>query len=672
MSGYFQFLLLGLGGGAIIAALSLGVVLEHRASGVVNFAHAAMGMYVAFVYFELRSTGDVVLPILGLPARLHIGDAPTVAIALIVAAIVAAFLGLLVFALVFRPLRHAPPLARVVASIGLLLYLQEVAKLRFQQGAAVLALESLLPSGGVDVFGVAVQRDRLWLAAMAVATAALLWALYRFTRFGLVTRAAAENERGALLLGLRTTAVGALNWVLAAVLAGAAMILAAPISGLNPISASLLIVPALAAAMVGGFGSFALAAAAGLGIGMVQSVVLKVVVDVQPPSWLSGAGLQLAVPFLVVVAVMILRGRSLPDRGSASALRFPTSPEPRRLLFWTVAGLTVGTIALLALDSAWRQGIITTTIAAVVCLSIVVLTGYVGQISLAPMAFAGVAGFAVAKFQGDLGVPFPLAPALAVAVAVAVGVLTGLPSVRVRGLNLAIATLAAAVAIEELVFRSSAFVGTSGAARVPEPSLFGIDFGIAARGAGNFRPVFGIVVLVVLVGVAAVVANLRRSQTGMRWLAVRTNERAAAAVGVDVTRAKLGAFAFASLLASLGGVMLAYRYQTLSVETFTVFASLSLIALSYLGGIASVTGAVIASLLVPGGVLTVVLERSGTGGTEYQLAISGVALVVLAVVYPSGISGALGRFRQQRPSDDLPARVVARADDGGSDRGGTR
>ncbi len=670
MSGYFQFLLLGLGGGAIIAGLALGVVLEQRASGVVNFAHAAMGMYVAFVYFELRRSGDVVLPILGLPARLHVGDAPSTALALAVAALVAALLGLLVFALVFHPLRHAPPLARVVASIGLLLYLQEVAKLRFQQGAAVLALESLLPSGGVDVLGVAVQRDRLWLAAMVVATAGVLWALYRFTRFGLVTRAAAENERGALLLGLRTTAVGALNWVLAAVLAGAAMILAAPISGLSPISASLLIVPALAAAMVGGFASFTLATAAGLGIGMVQSVVLKVVVDVQPPSWLSGSGLQLAVPFLVVVAVMILRGRSLPDRGTVSALRFPTSPEPRRLLLWAGTGLAAGTLALLTLDSPWRQGIITTTIAAVVCLSIVVLTGYVGQISLAPMAFAGVAGFAVAKLQGDLGVPFPWAPMLAVVAAVAVGLLTGLPSVRVRGLNLAIATLAAAVAIEELVFRSSAFVGAIGAARVPPPSLFGLDLGIAARGADNFRPIFGIVALVVMIVVACAVANLRRSQTGMRWLAVRTNERAAAAAGVDVTRAKLGAFAFASLLASLGGVMLAYRYQTLSVETYTVFASLSLIALAYLGGIASVTGAIIASLLVPGGVLTVVLNQSGTGGTEYQLATSGVALVVLAVVYPSGISGAVARLGRRRPPDGAATRVVAPVGGGGSDSGG--
>ena len=153
----------------------------------------------------------------------------------------------------------------------------------------------------------------------------------------------------------------------------------------------------------------------------------------------------------------------------------------------------------------------------------------------------------------------------------------------------------------------------------------------------------------------------------MRWLAVRTNERAAAAAGVDVARAKLGAFAFASLLASLGGVMLAYRYQSLSVETYTVFASLSLIALTYLGGIASVSGAIIASLLVPGGVLTVVLNQSGTGGTEYQLATSGVALVVLAVVYPSGISGALGRLRRRRAPDGPPARVDAPAVGGGRD-----
>jgi branched-chain amino acid transport system permease protein len=106
-------------------------VLSYRTSGLVNLAHAAMGMYVAFAYFEFRETGDLVLPVVGLPARIHLLARPTLVSALVVAAVLALALGLAVYGLVVRPLRHSPPLARVVASLGLLLYLQEVVRLQF-------------------------------------------------------------------------------------------------------------------------------------------------------------------------------------------------------------------------------------------------------------------------------------------------------------------------------------------------------------------------------------------------------------------------------------------------------------------------------------------------------------------------------------------------------------
>ena len=647
MTEYLRFAILGLGGGAVIAALALGVVLEHRASGVVNFAHAAMGMYIAFVYFEFRQSGDLVLPFLGLPARIHLSDHPSTMTAVAVAFVIAVVVGLLVFGLIFRPLRNSPPLARVVASLGLLLYLQEIVRLRFDQGSAVLSLTSLLPSEGVEILGTTIPVDRLWLTAIVLLLTVGLIAIYRYTKFGLVTRAAAENERSALLLGLHTDYVGALNWVGASVLAGGAIILSAPISGLSPINASLLIVPALAAALAGGFRSFGITAAAGIAIGMLQSVTLKLVVDTQPPSWLSGAGLQQAIPFLIIIGIITLRGPSLPGRGLRLTARFPSSPIPKNVFLTTAVGFLLISVGLLTLSSQWRQGIITSTIAAVVCLSIVVLTGYVGQISLAPMAFAGVAGFAVAKLQGELGVPFPLAPILAVGLAVMIGLVAGIPSVRVRGLNLAIVTLAAAMAIQELIFRSTAFVGSTGATEVPNPEFLGINFGISALGAENFRATFGIMALVTLVGAGVVVANLRRSATGIRWLAVRANERAAAAAGVNVARTKLGAFAFSSALAGMGGVLLAYRYQALSVESFTVFASLSLIALTYLGGIASITGALFAGLLIPGGILTSLLDQGGSG-SQYQLAISGLALILVAVLYPEGIGGAIRKITATR------------------------
>ncbi len=631
-----------MGGGAVIAALALGVLLTHRASGVINFAHAAIGTYIAFAYNELRQTGDLVLPILGLPDRVRVvGCAecvPATAMALPIALGLAAILGLVIYLLIFRPLRHAPALARVVASLGLFLYLLAIVGLRFgAQGAALRAPEPILPNSLVTVAGIDIQQDRLWLAGIVVVTSLMLGAVYRFTGFGLATRAASENEKGAVLLGRSPELLAAVNWMIASVLAGGAVILFAPISRLDPALTSLLIVPALAACLLGRFESFLVTVAAGLAIGMVQSELLNLQTEI---TWLPDVGLQQGVPFVIILVTMIVRGESLPTRGTITTGRFPRSPRPTHLLPATVALSAIAMIGLLTLDSTWRAAITISLIFALLSLSCVVLTGYVGQISLAPMAFAGVAAFSMVKLT-DAGVPFPVAPLLGAVVALGVGLLVGIPAVRLRGMNLAIATLAAAAAIEELVFKWSWFTGGLGGTDVPRPSMLGIDLGYGAAGDGNARPAFGIVCIVVLVASSALVANLRRGATGLQWLSVRANERAAASSGIDVARAKLLAFAASSFLAGLGGTLLAYQRQTLSVDSFQVFNSLALLSITYLGGIASITGAMLAGLFADGGALTVAMGSSE--GSQHQFAINGLLLIAVAVLYPEGVAGALHR-----------------------------
>ena len=145
---YLRFLLLGLGSGAVVAVLGLGLVLTQRASGVLNLAHAAMGMFGAATFFQMRETGELVLPVPGLPDRIRVaaeGMRPTFATALVIALVLAAVVGALVDVAVFARLRRAPALARVVASLGLMLFLLAMAQARFEQGAAVLSIESVLP-----------------------------------------------------------------------------------------------------------------------------------------------------------------------------------------------------------------------------------------------------------------------------------------------------------------------------------------------------------------------------------------------------------------------------------------------------------------------------------------------------------------------------------------------
>jgi branched-chain amino acid transport system permease protein len=657
MTQHLQFLLLGLGGGAVIAALAIGLLLTYRASNVVNFAHAAVGMWIAYTFFGLRANGDLILPVIGLPDRVSLlpeGYRFSWATALVITFALAALYGLLIHLLVFRPLRDAPALARVVSSLGLFLYLLAMAESRVAaQSAATSRPERLLGDDVVHLLGVAVPQDRLWLLAIVVAVTLALVVVFRSTRFGLATRGAAETEKGAVLLGYSPDRLAAINWMISTVLAGGAVILIAPIAGLNPSTTSLLVVPALAAALVGGFTSFALTAGAGLAIGMMQSEVLNLRTQWD---WLPDIGLQMGIPLVLILVTLVVRGETLPTRATLHQGRFPRAPRPEHPVLSIGLVAAVGVVALFVLDSSWRQGIIVTTVSALIALSIVVLTGYVGQISLMPMALAGISAFAMIKLSTSAHLGFPLAPALASLLAVVVGLVVGIPAVRVRGMNLAIATLAAAVAVEELVLQWNWFTGGLGGATVPRPRLFGIDLGIQATGDAFPRPAFGVLCIVVVMSAALVVARLRRGATGLRWLAVRGNERAAAAAGVDVRQVKLRAFALSSLLAGIGGTLLAYQYDTLSVNSFTVFQSLALLAITYLGGIASLGGVLVAGLLAQGGVLTAAM---GGDSSQTQYAINGLLLIVVAAIYPEGISGAISTL----------VRTVTRRADGGAGRG---
>lgn len=628
--------------------MALGLVLTYRSSGVVNFAHAATGMYVAFAFFEFRSTGDLVLPVLGLPDRVHLLARPTLVSALIVAVALAAALGALIQTLVFRPLRRTPALTRVVASLGLLLYLQEVVRLRFPvAGSGVASRRGVLPEGPVRALGTAVSQNRLLLAGgVVVVTAALTW-VFRGTRFGLATRAAAENEKGALLVGVSPDRLGLVNWIVATVLAGLAVILIEPIAGLDPTTTPLLVVPALAAALMGRLVSFPLAAAAGLGIGMLQSLVLGHAVRPEGswiPDWVPTTGLQQTIPVLLIIGVLVWGGDPLPDRSAVPGRRLPRSPSPTFVAWWS-SGIAIAVVVLLLSTSAvWRQAAIVSMVFALLALSVVVVTGYVGQISLATLAFAGVSGFTVIRVA-EAGLPFPLAALVAAGVAAVLGALIGLPATRVRGMSLAITTLAIAVAVEQLVLASTAVSGGAAGSSAPRPTLFGLDLGVAARGADNFRPAFGATVLVVVLLSFLAVANLRRNPTGLRWLAVRANERAAAAAGVDVSRTKLQAFATSSFLAGLGGVLLAYSTPTLSPTSFMVIGALVVLALTSLGGIAGLGGAVVAGLLAQAGLVTTLSAQlsGGDGAGEYVFALSGLALIVTSILAPSGVTGLFHR-----------------------------
>ena len=306
------------------------------------------------------------------------------------------------------------------------------------------------------------------------------------------------------------------NWAISASVAGLAGVLIAPLVPLTPGSYTLFIVPALAAAVVGQFFSIGPAVAAGLGIGALESVAVYLNTRYSP----FPAGASECIPLLVVLVVLVARGKALPSRGSMVQLALGRAPRPRLRLVPTAVTLPITVVALFFLPSQYRGGLINSLIMAVIALSLIVVTGYVGQISLAQLTLAGVAGFALSTVADSWGVPFPLAPLLAALFATVVGVVVGLPALRIRGLLAAVETLTLAVAVDAVWFRNNSINGGAAGAVVPTPRLFGLNLGI---GSGDQfpRPAFGLLCLTVLMGVALGVACLRCSRLGSAMLAVK-------------------------------------------------------------------------------------------------------------------------------------------------------
>lgn len=630
-----HFLLLGLASGAVYAALGISLVTVYKGTGVLNIAVGAMAAFPAFVYDELRRTGDLVLP-LGPLGRIPTGGPRGTLVSLALALAVAALLGALIYLLVFKPLRGAPPLVRIVASVGVMLVLQALILVQF--GSQTRSVAPLLPSGPVSVVGTTVPSDRIWLAVVVTLMTILLAAALRWTRIGLALRAAAESEKGAVLIGLSPDRLAITAWTVGSVVAALFAILVAPVTGLNGAILTLLVVPALAAALLGGLQRLGMTLGAGLAIGILQAEMSWLQTLAWYPEW-ARTGVKEGLPFLVIVVVLFVAGDRIPSRGTMLARRLPAAPEarhPGRTAL--IAGVAaIGVLALL--PGGYRFAMMTSLAMALLALSLVVLTGFVGQVSLAQAAFAGIAGFTLSRLATDLGIGFPTAPILAALAAGAIGLIAGLPALRIRGDHLAIATLAAAMAAEQFLFKNPALVGGMGGNPVPNPTIGGVDLGV--RLDGEFpRMAFAVLLVVVLAGAGWAVANLRSSRTGQRMLAVRSNERAAAAVGIDVARTKLTAFVISALIAGLGGAMLGYLRGTLSVESFSVFVSLQLLALAYLGGITTVSGAIVAGMLAPGGLLFVVVDRNIALG-QYYLLLSGVGLVVTAILNPEGIVAAV-------------------------------
>jgi branched-chain amino acid transport system permease protein len=636
-------ILLGLGSGALIAGLALAVVLTYRGSGIINLSTGAIAMLGGYAFWALNGGKLAALP---------------TGFAVLLALVFVLVVGALTEFAVYRPLRNSAPLAKLVASLGVLLIAQASMLLAF--GVTPQPAASILPQNTVHLLGAVVPVDRFILTGLVIVAGAALAALYKWTRFGLATRAVSENEAAAMIGGLSPNVISLTNTLLASLIAGLLGILAASITSLDPSTLPLQIIPALAAALIASFTSFGIAVAASMGIGILYSLLEYF----SAQSWfpqsggVSLPGVSDLLVFLIIIGVLFWRGARLPGRGALVERRLPEAPRPQHLIRTGLICLVAGAVLLVIFPFDFREALINTLIGALMALSLVVVTGFVGQISVVQLALAGAAGFTISHMAVNFGITFPVAALAGIAVAVVIGLITAVSAVRVRGVSLAVATLAGAVAIENFGFVNSTWGGGLAGSPVPEPTWFGLDLGPNApfRGIDNNQPspVFGWVALICCVLLCVAVGYVRRGKFGQRMLAVRSNERAAAAAAINPRTVKLYAFGVAAFIAGVAGSLYAYNFGSVSADRFDAVTALSLIAFAYAGGITLISGAVFAGLISAQALIPYALDKwFGLNGNWFLL-FGGVILIFTLLQNPEGVAGDFYRRLHKKPQVRAP------------------
>ncbi len=628
MSIFIKFLILGLGAGALYGLLAQGLVVIYRGSSVINFSQGAIATVGGYTFYEVRPHQ---------PAWLSV----------VIGVLIAAAIGLAIQVLVMTPMlkRNSSPLSRVIATLGVLAIIEQALLIKF--GTIGNSYDGFLPSGALHFTStIIVGSDRIYLLVIGAILSAGLWAVYRYTRFGMATTASAENSIASSALGWSPPRIMAINWIVGGALAGLAGILIGPLTGLSPSVGSLTIVPALAAALVGGFSSFPITFLGGLLVGVLESESSWYF-----PTWTSAA------PFLVIIVILVFRGRALPLRGFLND-RLPNvgRAQPRPLVIIAAGALLLGTMQLFT--QQWTTSVTTSLIVAILCLSLVVITGYAGQVSLAQYAMAGIGALIAGRLADAAHLAFMPALLIGVAGSVAAGALIGLPALRVRGANLVVVTLGLGLAIETVVLGNPNWTGgvITGTV-IPPPHIFGWNIE-----SFYYPKSYAIVCLIAVLIVGLLVANLRRGRSGRRMLAVRDNERAAASIGVSVVGAKLYAFSFASGVAGLAGVLMAFRAPNVDFSQFDIFSSITLITIAVIGGIGYISGSAVGGMIVVAGVSAEIIGHF-FNTTSYFTLVLGILLLLQLTLLPDGVAASVSttidslgrRFFPKKPFIKLEA-----------------
>jgi ABC-type branched-subunit amino acid transport system ATPase component/ABC-type branched-subunit amino acid transport system permease subunit len=615
--------------GTLYALVAFGLILVYRANRVVNFAQAGLGALPALLGILLVTTGRLSY----VPAfLLMLGGC--------------VLTGVLAERVVLNPFRHRSRMIFTVATIGLaqLITLGEIYVPQLVTGDVFVSDQFTTPfsSASVTLGHVILTGDYFLIVVVAIVLAAALAAFFTFTRLGLAVRASADNAERAQLLGIPATRVSTTVWLIAAMLSGVAVFLRAPVVGV-PLGTSLspyVMLYALTIAVVARMQSLRTALFAGMAIGVIDQAAFAAT---------SRADLSAALMLPILLAALLARRGVLSRAHDTGVSTFRMVEEFRRIprelsgvreirlvglgLVAVVLSVLIAAPYLLGPQTGFASQIL---LYAMVGLSLVVLAGWAGQVSLGHFAFAGIGAAVAGGLAANHRMDFFVTLTVAALAGAAIAVLIGLPALRIPGMFLAVVTLAFAATVQNVLLQGDymAWLLPRDGADIGRPLLWGrVDL--------ESERAYYYVCLVVLVLTYASLWSLRRSRSGRVFISVRDNVRAAQSYGISSPRTRLSAFALSGAIAAVAGALLAYQAGAVSPDGYPLTISVDVFIFTVIGGLSSPLGAIAGAFLYLG------LKYLGPGlglNNLDTLGISGGVLFFLTF-FPGGLAQAGYRIR---------------------------
>jgi branched-chain amino acid transport system permease protein len=589
---FLAFTIVGLFTGAAYAIAAGGLVLVYATTRVFNLAHGAFGMVMSFVFWQLTYMG-------GVP--------PWVALVLVVG-LIAPLGGLVIERTLARGLRDAPISVSLVVTVGLFVGLVGLAQAVWPPDARTV--EEFFAGRSVTLGSVAVSYHQLLTMVVAVAVAVGSWALLERTRTGIAMRASIDEPGLLGLYGGDPNQVARLSWAIGAALGALAGVLLAPMLSLDYTQLTLLVINAYTAAVIGRLRSLPLTFVGALVLGLVQAYAIGYL----PTSELF-INLRTVIPAIMLFTVLVFLPSS---RISLGPIRGVPSPRVPSLRTTGLAGVVL--VLVVAVATSMTSTVNTTNIGtgfvfALIMLSLVLLTGYGGYVSLSQLTFAGFGALVVAR-TGSSSI---WAILFAVVVAAAVGALVAVPVMRLAGLYLALATFAFGQLADRLVFQSQELgFGFNDGLPAERLSVLGFTFGSERA--------YAILLAATFAAVGAGLLAVRRGRHGRLLIAMRDSAAACGTLGQDPRIYKVALFSSAAGLAGLAGALWAGLRQSVGAGDFLVLGSLPLLLLAVVFGVTTVTGALLggfALMLLP----VVQSDNQALGGL--LLVVIGLAAVTL-------------------------------------------